>query len=94
MEKESKTNVTLRCTRKHNKILIKLIKYCRLGWAVATSQKDVETRLNGGHNLPLPPGWYRVNRSAKRCGDVSPARPFSVATALIRPTAVQSNLKI
>ena len=29
MEKESKTNVTLECTREHNKILIKFIKYCK-----------------------------------------------------------------
>ena len=39
-----------------------LLSYCR---AVATYQKTVETRLNGGHNL-LPPGYNRVFIFAKK----------------------------
>ena len=42
--------------------------------AVATSQKTVETYLNGGHNLP--PDWNRVNIPAKKlCRRVSSVPP-------------------
>ena len=40
--------------------------------AVATFQKDVETHLNGGHNLP-PLVGIGLTDLPKRCGDVSPA---------------------
>ena len=44
--------------------------YSTMSWLlsrdVALSQKTVETRLNGGHNLSPPAGWNRVNLSAQK----------------------------
>ena len=58
--------------------------------AVATSQKDVETHLNGGYNLP-PLVGIGLTDLPKRCGDVSPAslyyvlHPWVYNTLLVPP---------